>query len=365
MVRKFFARFYSVTILNVKGKTIMSHLTRAHQELFTREPDECFDNLNDLVVHCEQQRSESQELWWPVDSLRAEGLNPHELLLTGSDDRQLRLNDWSFSQLCGLCGVHKGTVNRLRSDTASQVFHETLPRSGKPLQLLATGDHVRAIHGVSYTRLYNAELLDAVLTAAPGFEPPPRAFNGATGLYCGEQDLFAFLIDPNGWIDIHGEQFAPGLFCWNSEVGRRSLGVQTFWYQRICGNHIVWDVTDVNEFTRKHTANVRESLEVIRSMVHELAKKRDERRSGFVSVVERAMGTRLATTSDATINEITRHGFTRSLAEQAVTSAEQTSGGLTIFAIVDALTRLTQKAAYAGDRAALDQKAGALLSLAV
>lgn len=50
---------------------------------------------------------------------------------------------------------------------------------------------------------------------------------GATGLYCGEQDLFCFLIDPAGWIEIGEEAFAPGFFVWNSEVGRRSLGIST------------------------------------------------------------------------------------------------------------------------------------------
>ncbi|AGA27461.1 hypothetical protein [Singulisphaera acidiphila] len=32
---------------------------------------------------------------------------------------------------------------------------------------------------------------------------PPGAVNtDGTGLYCGDQDLFAFLIDPIGWTDI-------------------------------------------------------------------------------------------------------------------------------------------------------------------
>ena len=61
--------------------------------------------------------------------------------------------------------------------------------------------------------------------------------NGATGLYCGEQDLFVFLIDPVGWAEIDGEAFAPGFFVWNSEVGKRSVGIQTFWFQQVCANH--------------------------------------------------------------------------------------------------------------------------------
>ena len=39
-------------------------------------------------------------------------------------------------------------------------------------------------------------------------------------------------------------------------------------------------------------------------------------------------------------------------------------GGFTIFAIVDALTKLSQKVQHAGDRTELDVKVGQLLALA-
>ena len=96
---------------------------------------------------------------------------------------------------------------------------------------------VRSLHGVVYTRLWNADLLAVVGEFATDFRPPQTGVKGATGLYCGEQDLFAFLIDPTGWAEIGGEAFAPGFFVWNSEVGRRSLGIQTFWFQAVCRNH--------------------------------------------------------------------------------------------------------------------------------
>ena len=67
----------------------------------------------------------------------------------------------------------------------------------------------------------------------PDFQAPQEAVTRGTGLYCGEQDTFCFLIDPTGWVEIDGEAFAPGFFVWNSEVGRRSLGIQSFWYQKI------------------------------------------------------------------------------------------------------------------------------------
>ena len=132
------------------------------------------------------------------------------------------MNDWSFGQLCRLAGVAKDTVNRLRPETACQVFSETLPRSNRPLQLFTQGDLIRSIHGTGYTRLHDADVVEMLRDAAVDFEPPQKAFNGATGLYAGEQDLFCFLIDPLGWTEIEGEAFAPGFFVWNSR-GRKPV----------------------------------------------------------------------------------------------------------------------------------------------
>ena len=78
----------------------------------------------------------------------------------------------------------------------------------------------------------------------------------------------------------------PGFFLWNSEVGRRSVGVQTFWFQAVCANHIVWDAVEVTEFSRKHTANVRDGLTRIRETLTRLVQVRDQRRDGFVESVD-------------------------------------------------------------------------------
>ena len=82
------------------------------------------------------------------------------------------------------------------------------------MQLLSTGSIIRSIHGTAYSRLWNSELLQTVAECAGEFSPPQTAMTGATGLYCGEQDLFAFMIDPTGWIEIGGQAFAPGFFVW-------------------------------------------------------------------------------------------------------------------------------------------------------
>jgi hypothetical protein len=339
------------------------NLTRASHELFRRTPDECFPSLSVLSQHCQWQKQQTLELWQPPKTFWARPVSTDRLVLSVGEDQAFQMNDWSFGQLCRLAGVAKETVNRLTSDTAAMVFRETLPRGEKPLQLLTQGDQLRSIHPASYTRLFNADLLAVVQEFAVDFEPPPKGFNGATGLYGGEQDMFCFLIDPAGWTDIGGEAFAPGLFVWNSEVGCRSVGIETFWYQSVCANHIVWDAVEVVDFSRKHTANVHEALSEIRRVIESLVEKRDQRRDGFVKAIQRAMETTLGADAEEVQKALGQNGIPRALAREAIEIAEQ-KGRFTVFALVDALTRIAGNVVNAGERLQVDQKAAGLLALA-
>jgi hypothetical protein len=341
----------------------MEILTRASQELFTRAADERFETLAELAQHCQRQKQESLDRWQMPQLVRPEPDGGRLLLSLGSEGR-FALNDWGFSQLCKLAGVGKETVNRLSSDTAARVLSETLPGGNKPLQVLTMEDRVRSLHGAAYTRLYNADLLHVVQEFAVDFQPPQKGFNGATGLYCGEQDLFAFLIDPAGWTEIDGEAFAPGFFVWNSEVGRRSVGIQTFWFQAVCANHIVWDAVEVVEFTRKHTANVHEALGEVRRIIEALVSKRDARKDSFAAVVKKAMQEQLGNDAEEVLKVLADRGVSRSLAKQAVELARE-KGRFTIFSLVDALTRLAREVRWIGDRTEVDANAASLLALAL
>lgn len=341
----------------------MSNLTRASEELFKRSADERFESLEHLIGHCREEMRLSQDRWHLPQQLRLCNIDNIVGLALG-DEGEYRLNDWSFTQLCKLAGVGKETVNRLSPDTAGRVLTETLPSGRKPFQFLTSSERVRSIHGASYTRLHNADLLQVVQETATDFTPPQKGTNGATGLYCGEQDMFAFLIDPTGWTEIEGEAFAPGFFVWNSEVGKRSVGIQTFWFQAICQNHIVWDATHVVELSRKHTANVHEALVDIRRGIEELVATRDSRRDSFCSVIKKAMQQSLGDDSEAVVAKLAEHGISRNLAKQA-TQIAAANGRFSIFSLVDALTRLQAKVQWIGDRTEADQKAASLLALAL
>jgi hypothetical protein len=342
----------------------MQNLTRANQELFKRTPDQCFETMDDLFKHCDMERNASMDRWHLPGTVRPTKMAGTFSLELGGSDGTFGLIDWSFGQLCKLSGVGKETVNRVSAETAGQIFSETLPRTTKPWQLLTQGSRIRSIHGASYTRLHNAELLEVVSEVATDFTPPQRGMNGGTGLYCGEQDMFVFLIDPGGWTEIDGQAFAPGFFLWNSEVGRRSVGVQTFWFQAVCQNHIVWDAVEIAEFSRKHTANVRDSLSEVRRIISALVEKRDERRDGFMRVMEKAVTQKLGEDAEEVLKILAREGIGRGLAKQAVELARE-EGCFTIFSLVDALTRLTpQVHPWIGDRTEADERVSRLLALA-
>jgi len=360
----------------------MTNLTRANRELFRRTADECFPSLQALWEHTHKRKEESLDHWHPPQSLHP-SVDDNGLTLAFGGEYPFRLNKWSFSQLCRLAGVSKDTINRLSPQTACRALEETLPSAEKPVQILTTGNMVRSIHGVAYTRLWAVDLLTMLREFATDFQPPQQAAtpgdrasvsaddipfepdptpSPGTGLYCGEEDMFVFMIDPLGWTEINGEAFAPGFFLWNSEVGRRSVGVQTFWFQAVCQNHIVWDATDVMGIKRKHTTNVHESLNDIRTLVESLVRTRDQRRDGFVATIKKAMEAKLGTTSEEALEILNQRGFAKTLAKQAIDIARQ-QGRLTVFAVVDALTRLSPNLKTAGERAEADEKAGRLLAL--
>jgi len=342
----------------------MTNLMRASHELFRRTPDETFPSLEVFHKHFQWQKEQSLEVWQPPRTLSVRPVTGQRLMLDAGDDGAYEMNEWSFGQLCRLSGIAKDTVNRLTPDTAARVFAETLPQGQKPLQLFNLNGRLRSIHAASYARLHNADLLDLVKEVASDFEPPPKGLGGATGLYGGEQDMFCFLINPAGWTEIDGETFAPGFFLWNSEVGCRSVGIETFWFQAVCQNHIVWDAVDVIEFSRKHTANVYEALSEIRLAIESLVRKRDERRDGFLKAIRHAMETTLGADADEVQKVLSQNGVARSLAKEAIGIAQE-KGRFTIFAMVDALTRIASRMVNAGERMGVDQKAAQLLALAV
>lgn len=127
--------------------------------------------------------------------------------------------------------------------------------------------------------------------------------------------------------------------------------------------HCLWDAVEVVEFSRKHTANVHDSLIQIRKTLERLVELRDQRRDGFVQVMRKALEAKLGSDAEETMKELVKSGINRTLAKEALKIAEQ-KGGFSIFSLVDALTRLAGQLTNAGDRIEADRQAAVLLASA-
>ena len=119
----------------------------------------------------------------------------------------------------------------------------------------------------------------------------------------------------------------------------------------------------IGEVLARHMGNIQDALSDIRNAIWQLVDKRDERRDAFAKGIKLAMNTTLGHDAKEVHEVLSKHGVSSRLAEQAVELAGPQTP-FSVFAIVDALTRLAGRYENAGDRLVLDQKAAALLSLA-
>ncbi len=80
-----------------------------------------------------------------------------------------------------------------------------------------------------------------------------------TTLYASDRDVFLFLVDdthpieagrlPNGEPDLYFR----GFYCWNSEVGSKTLGIASFYLRAVCCNRNLWGVENFEEISIRHS----------------------------------------------------------------------------------------------------------------
>jgi hypothetical protein len=81
----------------------------------------------------------------------------------------------------------------------------------------------------------------------------------STTLYASDRDVFLFLVDdahpieagrlPNGDPDL----FFRGFYCWNSEVGSKTLGMASFYLRAVCMNRNIWGAEGFEEISIRST----------------------------------------------------------------------------------------------------------------
>lgn len=227
-------------------------LTQANSQWERRPADERFGSLEAMHHAAVNFRTSAA-----VATIKANALHvaaEHgQLLLTGPQGGQALLNNWTFNQLSERAKAPAAYLKRLPAQLAADCINTGLKDAGDaPLQLLVGDRHgidgeiktARAITSDRYSRIWNCDITARLLeleTRGP-WQPAPAAFDGSRGLYLGDRDMFAFLVDNNRRIFEKGPAggLSRGFFVSNSEVGDAAFDVIAFWYEYICGNHRVW-----------------------------------------------------------------------------------------------------------------------------
>lgn len=261
------------------------HNGRVSSEWFSRPDDEKYLSLSDLYasVKGRAERSKTRTVESAAIRVEAHRDDPEKLALVLPDaEAPVAPTHWSFGQLASLVSAPAAYLRQLPAPLAGiNLQYGLTNHRAEQVKTLETEDgrtELRAVTGPDYGRIYDHELVSAVQRIAgdgvgdtrwkvPGvldwstgvYNPMVDVTNDTTTLYASDRDVFLFLVDdmnpieagtlPDGSPDL----FFRGFYCWNSEVGAKTLGITSFYLRAVCQNRNLWGVEDFQEISIRHS----------------------------------------------------------------------------------------------------------------
>src|SRR3984893_13943606 len=258
---------------------------RVSSEWFSRPDDERYLNLTDLHDAVRRRADRAQARTVESRAVRVEAArdNAERLaLIVPGRDEPVAPTHWSFGQLCSLVGAPSSYMRQLPAPLAGiHLQHGLLSHRRELVKTLDADDgriELRAVTGPDYGRIWDHELVAAVMKIAgngtgetrwkvPGVldwktmthNPFVDITKDTTTLYASDRDVFLFLVDDTHPIeagrlrDGSPDWYFRGLYCWNSEVGSKTLGIASFYLRAVCMNRNLWGVENFEKITIRHS----------------------------------------------------------------------------------------------------------------
>ena len=371
----------------------MTTLTQASTQWWKRPADQRFNSLDAIhaaVTHHREIATEAASV--PFDSLRIEvqqkAINePAEPVLVGRAGVPARFTHWSFGQLALKVGAPASYLRELPPHLAAENLNYGLMNTNRihaetndddktaKLLFAKNGDvTVRAITSDKYERIWNSDITSRLLRLTkqqPEWQPAPAAFDGSRGLYASDQDIFCFLVDNDRRIfeTDQGGGLGRGFFVENSEVGSASFKLMTFWYNYICGNHMVWGAKNVQEIRIRHRGNANERA--FDEMTLELRKYADASAGDDVEKVSAMRKFRIAAKKDDVLDKVFGlrvNGLSRAVIadsfERAKAHDDWYGDPRTVWGLTSGMTEIARDMPNASDRVVLERAAGKVMQMA-
>jgi hypothetical protein len=358
-----------------QNKGVSMDLMKANREWCHRKDDEKASSLQELHDKVSFYQTNGATTVMDVADLQIAPAEGNQLVVEGIQSHQATFTNWSFGQVCDYGNAPAWFLRDLPAEQASDILNPRLHRSGKRTQILLCangGLQIRALNGPTYPRIWNGDITSRLIRLAeekPEWQPAPAAYDGSRGLYFSDHDVFAFCVDNDRRIfETKNGGLSRGFFVWNSEVGAKKFGLMTFWYEFVCGNHIVWgaqNVTEVELIHRGQGLNERAfgEMEVFLKQYAESSATEDEAK------IKKAMTLRIAETKDEVLDKLFGLKIaSRQRLENAYVCAESHPDWYgedprCVWPMVNGLTELAQSIPFMDERVTLEKNAGKLLEM--
>ncbi|MEG8223739.1 DUF932 domain-containing protein [Sphingomonas sp. HH69] len=372
------------------------NVSRVSSEWFSRPDDEKFLSLTDLYDNVRIRAERATTRIVESRSLRVEARadNPERLtLFVPGEDMPIAPTNWSFGQLSSLVGAPASYLRSLPAALAGiNLQHGLLSHRGEQVKLLQTQNgraELRAVTGPDYGRIWDHELVAAVMKIAgdgvgdtrwkvPGvldwssmhYNPFVDVTRDTTTLYASDRDVFLFLVDDTHPIEAgrlaNGDPdlFFRGFYCWNSEVGSKTLGIATFYLRAVCMNRNLWGVENFEEISIRH------SKFAANRFAHEAAPAlenfADSSASGFIQGIRAARERIVARTDEDRQTFLRGQGFSKAETGKIIATvlAEEGHPPASIFDFVQGITAHARSKSNQDSRLDVEAKGRRLLERA-
>ncbi|WP_342729243.1 DUF932 domain-containing protein [Bradyrhizobium sp. B097] len=369
---------------------------RVSSEWFARPDDERFLDLPDLyeVVRGRAERAQARTVETQAIRVEASRDNSERLALTVPGcDGAVTPTHWSFGQLCTLVGAPTSYLRQLPAAlSAINLQHGLLSHRAELVKTLESNNgcvELRAVTGPGYGRIWDHELVAAVMTIAgngkgdtrwkvPGVldwatmthNPFADVTKDTTTLYASDRDVFLFLVDDTNPIeagrlaDGSPDLYFRGFYCWNSEVGSKTLGIASFYLRAVCMNRNLWGVENFEEITIRHSKFAAQRF--AREAAPALTNFANSSPAPFVAGIRAARKRIVARTDEDRASFLRRGGFSRSEISQIIETVldEENRKPESIFDFVQGITAIARGKAHQDARLELEGKAKRLMERA-